>query len=116
MNLATIQIHADYEAPSPHLVRAHSPAARATAHACLRYGQRVLGLHLDDEQLRNDWALRRRCERGIDRLLDRAQLARKDGEVEVWVARTRALLVQESRVLTVLVAPTSRGFGKRFFR
>ena len=117
MNVATIQLHADHQArPSHHLVRAPAPPVRATAHACLRYAQRVLGLGLADEQFGGDRALRGRCERGIERLLERAEFARKEGEVEVWVARTRALLVQDTRVLTVLVAPTNRGFGKRFFR
>jgi len=117
MNVASIQLGADSEArPVPHLVRTRAPAARATAHACLRYAQRVLGMTLDEEQLRTNWALRGRCERGIERLMERALCARKGDDIEVWVARTRAMVVQYARVLTVLVAPTSRGFGKRFLR
>jgi len=92
------------------------PETRATAHACVRYAQRVLGLSLDEQDLRQRPALRGRCERGIARLMERASCARKSDDVEVWVARTRALVVKDSRVLTVLVAPTSRGFGKRFRR
>ena len=117
MNVATTQLHATPEArPSLHLVASPAPAVRATAHACLRYAQRVLRLELGEEQLRRDRALRGRCERGIERLLQRAECARKGDDVEVWVARTRALIVKDSRVLTVLIAPSSRGFGKRFFR
>jgi hypothetical protein len=73
-------------------------------------------MSLDEQRLREDLVLRGRCERGIGRLMDRASCARSDGDVEVWVARTRALIVTNSRVLTVLVAHTSRGFGKRFLR
>jgi hypothetical protein len=83
----------------------------------VRYAQRVLGLTVDERHLREHPALRGRCERGIARLLERASRARKDDdEVEVWVARTRALVVRRSKVLTVLVAPSERGFGKRFLR
>ena len=98
------------------LVAACAPAARPTAHACLRYAQRVLGRTLDEGQLRADPLLRARCERGIARLLVRAVCARRDGGIEVWVARTRAMIVQDAHVLTVLVAATDRGFGKRFLR
>ena len=116
MNVATLESRLDSPAcGARHLVATPTPAARATAHACLRYAQRVLGLSLDENALRGDPALRGRCERGIARLLERSSCARK-GDVEVWVARTRALVVQNSRILTVLVAPSSRGFGKRFFR
>jgi hypothetical protein len=93
-----------------------APTRRATSHACVRYAQRVLGLSLDEHELRRRPALRSRCERGIARLLERASFARKEEHVEVWVARTRALVVSDSCVITVLVAPTSKGFGKRFYR
>jgi len=117
MNLATIPLHADPEGrPSLHLVGAPAPAVRVTAHACLRYAQRVLGLELGEAELGRDRALRGRCERGIMRLMERAECARKGDDVEVWVARTRALIVKDARVLTVLVARSSRGFGKRIFR
>jgi hypothetical protein len=115
MNVATVPVH-HHEARSASGQVWMSAPVRATAHACLRYGQRVLGLPLEEEQIRRDWALRRRCEGGITRLMERAHLARTDGEVDVWVARTRALVVRDQSVLTVLVSATSRGFGKRFSR
>jgi hypothetical protein len=92
---------------------AMTPPPRPTAHACLRYAQRVLGMTVDELQLRADWALRRRCERGIDRLMERAVRARQDGRVEIWVARTRTMIVQDAHVITLLVAPSSKRFGKR---
>ncbi len=48
--------------------------------------------------------------------MERAVRARQDGRVEVWVARTRAMIVQDAHVITLLVAPSSKGFGKRFLR
>ena len=117
MNLASTRLAHECDAyTTPPLVPPPPPAVQATAHACVRYAQRVLGISLDEQRLREELALRRRCERGIGRLMERASCARRDADIEVWVARTRALIVAESRVLTVLVAPTSRGFGKRFFR
>jgi hypothetical protein len=71
---------------------------------------------LEEDRLRADPALRGRCERGIARLLERAVRAHEDGSVEVWVTRTRAMIIRDAHVLTLLVAPTSRGFGKRFLR
>jgi hypothetical protein len=73
-------------------------------------------MSLDEWELRADWALRGRCERGIDRLLDRAELACEDHDGAVWVVWTRALIVRNARVITVLVSSTSRGFGERFHR
>ena len=117
MNLASVLFAQDRDAHAARqLVPTPAPAVQATAHACLRYAQRVLALRLDEQRLRDAPDLRGRCERGIARLMDRASCARRDGDIEVWVARTRALVVTDSRVLTVLVAPTNRGFGKRFFR
>ena len=89
---------------------------RPTAHACLRYAQRVLGMTVDEHQLRADRALRGRCERGIGRLMESAVRARQDGRVEVWIVRTRAMIVEDAHVITLLVAPSSKGFGKRFLR
>ena len=40
----------------------------------------------------------------------------QDGRVEVWVARTRAMIVQDAHVITLLVAPSGKGFGKHFLR
>ncbi len=97
--------------------RARSPRLGLviTAHACLRYAQRVLGMHIDHDDLQKDAALRGRCERGIARLLERADCGKtEDGEI--WVTRTRALVVENAHVVTLLVAPTSKGFRKRFFR
>jgi hypothetical protein len=117
MNLASIEFAHDRGARTARqLVPTPAPAVQATAHACLRYAQRVLGMRLDEQQLRDDPDLRGRCGRGIARLMGRASCARRDGDIEVWVARTRALVVTDSRVLTVLVAFTNRGFGKRFSR
>jgi hypothetical protein len=82
----------------------------------MRYAQRVLGMTVDELELRADRALRGRCERGIGRLMERAVVARRDGRVEIWVARTRAMVVQDARVITLLVAPSSKGFGKHFLR
>jgi hypothetical protein len=93
-----------------------TPPPRPTAHACLRYAQRVLGMTVDECQLRADRVLRGRCERGIGRLMEGAVRAHQDGRVEVWVARTRAMIVQDAHVITLLVAPSSKGFGKRFLR
>jgi hypothetical protein len=93
-----------------------TPRPRPTAHACLRYAQRVLGMTVDELQLHTDRALRGRCERGIGRLMERAVRARQDDRVEVWVARTRAMIVRDAHVVTLLVAPSSKGFGKRFLR
>ena len=117
MNIASIQFAHDRDAcTAPQLVPTPAPAVHATAHACLRYAQRVLGMRLDEQRLRDDPDLRGRCERGIARVMERASCARREGDIEVWVVRTRALVVTDSRVLTVLVALTNRGFGKRFFR
>jgi hypothetical protein len=71
---------------------------------------------VDEVQLRADWALRGRCERGIGRLMERAVRAREDGPVEIWVARTRAMIVRDAHVITLLVAPSDKGFGKRLLR
>ena len=102
--------------PFPLSVPLRAATARPTSHACLRYAQRVLGMTIEQEQLRANPALRGRCARGIGRLLERAALVRKDGGTEIWVTGTRAMIVQNANVITLLVASSSRGFGKRFRR
>lgn len=89
---------------------------RATAHACLRYAQRVLGMEIRECDLRNDPALRGRCARGIARLLERASPEGTVDGAEIRVAGTRALVIMNACVVTLIVAPTSKGFGKKFFR
>jgi hypothetical protein len=88
---------------------------RVSAHAALRYAQRVLELRIDEHALRRDRALRARCERGVCRLFFRA-LPRSNGDVDVWVTGTRALVVKDGWVLTVLVARNAKGFSKFFLR
>ena len=88
---------------------------RVSAHAALRYAQRVLHLDIDETRLRRERALLGRCERGVARILDRAS-RRSNGDVDVWLAGTRALVVKDGFVLTVLVAPSAKGFSKFFLR
>jgi hypothetical protein len=112
MNVAFIQV-ARPEAPTgPDPIARRAQTARPTTHACLRYAQRVLGMTIDEDRLMQDAALRGRCARGIGRLLERASCARRSDDAEIWVARTRALVVKNSRVLTILVAPKRRGSAK----
>ena len=89
---------------------------RATTHACARYAQRVLGLSVGDAHLHDNSALRSRCARGIARLLERARWEGGTEDGEIWIAGTRALVIANARVVTLIVAPTSRGLPKRFFR
>lgn len=102
------------EAPTAalRLIAAPTRTPRPTTHACLRYAQRVLSMTIEEEQLRADLPLRGRCARGIGRLLKRAVCARKDGNLEIWIVGTRAIIVRNAYVLTILVASKSRGFGK----
>jgi hypothetical protein len=114
MNLAITLVSSPETPPAgPGRTSASAPAARPTAHACLRYAQRVLGMRVDEEQFRKNFALRRRCERGIGRLMDRAVRARADGPVEVWVARTRAMIVRDGCVLTILRSKARRPVSGR---
>lgn len=89
---------------------------RATNHACTRYAQRVLGMDVEERHLRANSVLRGRCARGIARLLQRARPGETTERGEVWIAGTRALVITNACVITLIVAPTSKGFPKRFFR
>lgn len=76
----------------------------------------MLGKSVGETDIHSDPALRGRCARGIARLSERA---RWEGHIEggeIWIAGTRALLIKNACVVTLIVAPTSKGFSKKFFR
>jgi hypothetical protein len=89
---------------------------RATTHACARYAQRVLGMDVGELHVHNDPALRGRCERGIARLLERAQQRATAEGGQLWIAGTRALVIANAHVVTLIVASHRKGFSKKFFR
>jgi hypothetical protein len=91
---------------------------KSTLHACARYAQIVLGLNVGDRDLLADPKLYGRCSRGIDRLLERALPAGclEDGRA-LLVVGTRALVVYDGRVMTIMAAPAhAKRFGKRLLR
>jgi hypothetical protein len=112
MSPATTLLAVREAPPALRLVSAPTQTARPTTHACLRYAQRVLGMTIEEEHLRADFALRGRCARGIGRLLERAVCARREESLEIWITGTRAIIVRNAHVLTILVASKTRGFGK----
>ena len=91
---------------------------KPTLHACARYAQIVLGLNVGDRDLLADSKLYGRCSRGIDRLMERALPAGTldDGRALLLVG-TRALVVHDNRVMTIMAAPhNAKRFGKRLLR
>jgi len=52
---------------------------RPTTHACARYAQRVLGMQVGELDILGNPALRGRCARGIERLLQRARSSSRAG-------------------------------------
>lgn len=93
-------------------------APKPTHHACARYAQVVLGLRVNDRDLASDPKLYGRCARGVERLVARATPAKEtlpDGRA-LLVVGTRALVVHDGRVMTLMAAPSARGFGKRLLR
>ena len=87
-----------------------------TTHACTRYAQRVLGLHVGQAHLLGDPALHGRCTRGVARLFERARLEVATADADIWIAGTRALVIQNGCVLTVITGSTSKELAKKFYR
>jgi hypothetical protein len=92
------------------------PSLHATTHACTRYAQRVLGINVGEAHLHGDSKLRGRCARGIARLLERAHWEARTEDADIWIAGTRALVVKNACVLTVLTGPTKKRLSKKIFR
>ena len=86
---------------------------RISEHARLRYAERILGRKLSYRRLLSDPKLHGRVRRGILRLLEGATEVGLDGDAAIFVNRSRALVIKNDCIVTVLASGTTGGFSKK---
>jgi len=89
------------------------PNFRVTLHAMERYSQRISKKPIAHRALFSNPKLSRRLANGVARILKNATHWGRSRGALVFVARTRALIVRDGQIVTVLRSSSPRGFTSR---
>ena len=89
------------------------PALGVTLHAMERYSERISEQLVSGQELLWNRKLSRRIANGVARILKNATHWGRDDNGVVFVVRTRAVVVRDGRVVTVLRASGPLGFTRR---